>query len=903
MISSSSTSIHYATSSTPLPSYARTSTSTATAVESSTSGQSAQTVLHRAPTPAATAIPLVKGNTPGLQPESYLARFMTGGDAAPSQTPSSKRRQSSISVPPSSASASTSTSASAGQQSSTTPTVSRQVSLHQAFSNSAKRQRTSSAGTPSDTTAKPIMIDLTKTPQRLPSNQFSTGKTTVRKLTIRNLSLGTTADKEREDKYYAETLDKLSGAMDAIFQGAPELQGMQELYRGGENLVRGKRSQQLLDLALAKMETAARQLLSAVLVKIAKGDAAAEVISAAWISWNAQISMLRNVLFYLDRTFLLNGATGGPRKCLPERGHDMFHSCVLTNADVISAFHANLIALFQEDRLANRVRGPNDKILADSMAALRVTETYPAFEALFVEETRKYYVQLQTTLRDSTDVNAIMDTASRALQQEEERSNAYFVPTTLTQVIAIVETTLISELQKELLAGTDKYLASLDGKSLHHLRSLLAKQNLLAELREAISDYIKRRGLAIVQGDEAVMVEQLLELKSSMDGVVRSAFESGVEEDVVSSCVRDPFASFVNARGDVPAEMMAKYMDGVLKTGNRRYTDAELEQKMAELMDIFRFIASKDVFEAFYKKDLAKRLLLNKSASADAERSLLLKLRTECGPQFTSKLEGMFKDIELSRGFDKHLAFAEKSSLDVMVLSQGSWPSYPEVPARLPESMARELEQFQQAYLKSQSGRKLMWRHSLGHCQIKASFPKGDKELMVSLFQGLVLMCFNEGDGRAPLSYDALQKQTGLEDKELERTLQSLACGKPETRVLVKNSRGKEIGHKDMFKVNEQFSSPKKVVKINQIQLKETKEEQAQTRDRIVQDRSFEIQAAIVRIMKAAKKLTHQQLTADTIAAIQGRGLPNVQDIKKAIEKLIEREYLSRHGKEYHYEA
>jgi hypothetical protein len=51
----------------------------------------------------------------------------------------------------------------------------------------------------------------------------------------------------------------------------------------------------------------------------------------------------------------------------------------------------------------------------------------------------------------------------------------------------------------------------------------------------------------------------------------------------------------------------------------------------------------KDVFEAFYKKDLARRLLLNRSVSADAEKSCIAKLKAECGSQFTNKLEGMFK--------------------------------------------------------------------------------------------------------------------------------------------------------------------------------------------------------------------------------------------------------------------
>lgn len=36
-------------------------------------------------------------------------------------------------------------------------------------------------------------------------------------------------------------------------------------------------------------------------------------------------------------------------------------------------------------------------------------------------------------------------------------------------------------------------------------------------------------------------------------------------------------------------------------------------------------------------------------ASDDSERGLLVKLKTECGYQFTSKLESMFTDIKTSR--------------------------------------------------------------------------------------------------------------------------------------------------------------------------------------------------------------------------------------------------------------
>ena len=47
---------------------------------------------------------------------------------------------------------------------------------------------------------------------------------------------------------------------------------------------------------------------------------------------------------------------------------------------------------------------------------------------------------------------------------------------------------------------------------------------------------------------------------------------------------------------------------------------------MVDFIEIYA-IAGKDVFEAFYKKDLAKRLLVGKSASVDAEKSMLSKLK------------------------------------------------------------------------------------------------------------------------------------------------------------------------------------------------------------------------------------------------------------------------------------
>lgn len=83
-------------------------------------------------------------------------------------------------------------------------------------------------------------------------------------------------------------------------------------------------------------------------------------------------------------------------------------------------------------------------------------------------------------------------------------------------------------------------------------------------------------------------------------------------------------------------------------------------------------------------------------------------------------------------------------------------------------------------------------------------------------------------------------------------------------------------------------------IKINQIQLKETKEENKETHQRVAADRHYETQAAIVRIMKSRKSIRHAELVAEVIKATKSRGVLDPSDIKKNIEKLIEKDYMER---------
>jgi cullin-4 len=129
----------------------------------------------------------------------------------------------------------------------------------------------------------------------------------------------------------------------------------------------------------------------------------------------------------------------------------------------------------------------------------------------------------------------------------------------------------------------------------------------------------------------------------------------------------------------------------------------------------------------------------------------------------------MFRDIELSReemASYKNISEErnEKLALDlnVNVLSASAWPTYPTVPVILPSQIQNAISRFEAHYKVKHSGRKLEFKHALAHCQMKAKFPKGSKELVVSSFQAIVLLLFNGRKDDEHIDYEYLKQATGL---------------------------------------------------------------------------------------------------------------------------------------------
>ena len=145
----------------------------------------------------------------------------------------------------------------------------------------------------------------------------------------------------------------------------------------------------------------------------------------------------------------------------------------------------------------------------------------------------------------------------------------------------------------------------------------------------------------------------------------------------------------MNIDPNIIAEFLAKYLDQSLKKQSST-TDEKLENTLMEVIDLFKATNAKDVFEEFYMRGLARRLLLKKSASTDGEKAVISKLKVECSSEFGAKADNMLLDLNLSETFIKEYQKMRGGEMELIekfegieagfhVLSQGSWPISKEV--------------------------------------------------------------------------------------------------------------------------------------------------------------------------------------------------------------------------------
>lgn len=645
-----------------------------------------------------------------------------------------------------------------------------------------------------------------------------------------------------------------------------------------------------------------------------------QLIQDIWSDYVFKYSILKNMFYYLDRTYMAHTPDILP---LWNTGMELFKTIVLTS-DIRNHITKCLISLFEAIRTSDSDSNLLlKKQIIDILYQLNIYEK--CFEDPFLSNSREYYTNYSNKLLEtrfnlsSNDfISSYLNKVNTCLEKESQQMDSLSINTlhsnTKSELLKDMENHLIRiPLEQVLSVGFESLL------DIHENHSLLKLLYILVDrvksfdiLKIHLGNYIKKKGsLILSSSNEFTVIEQVIQFKQSLDNIIFTCFH---QCEPLQNALKESFETFLNNKSNKSAEWIAKYLNMLLSASSyteaRQISQKDLNFKIEQVLILFRFIQGKDIFEAFFKKDLAKRLLLGKSANLDVEKAILSGLKAECGPAFTSKLEGMFKDIEISKELDnvfhQSVKYSQKipSGLEIQpfILTAGFWPSYGDKSsAVLPNKLKQCQQAFEQFYLDKHNGRRLAWQHNLEHCIIKVNLPSGVKvELCASLYQTAVLSCFTKK--KIELSVSDIIKSSGLDyhvDNELKRVILSLTNSKHPILIVKGRDDASSLSLEDIICINESFTSKHyRVVMhpylltgeaIDQLQ----KEQESNiTMNQVYQDRQHQMDAAIVRIMKSAQVMSSTQLMTELFSVLK---FPiRTIDLKKRIDSLIDREFLQR---------
>lgn len=666
------------------------------------------------------------------------------------------------------------------------------------------------------------------------------------------------------------------------------------------------------------------------------------------------------------------------------------------NQELITPLKKTLVNLLMQDIEADR-RGSliNHTIVSGVVHSFAEVEEFKkddtlslykeTFETHFLKATGDFYGLEAERLRQQLDCSGYMKKVLQIIDLETMNCTKFIHSSSKDRIISEIRTRMVANHSAYLYQESEKMVASDNWQDLNLVYRLLKPiDGALKALIQQVQDRIIELGLEAMKevktsnNPPRAFVESFIQVYKKHHDLIRKTFNS---DPLFASALDKACSTIINYRFDLQQpcrspELLAKYCDSLLRKPSnssqhggltiKNLTESEIDEKLSQSITVFKYIDDKDVFQKFYSKSMARRLILSQLASMDAEESMINKLKLVCGYEFTAKLQRMFTGIGTSNEQgEKFNVYLRKNNIDlglsfsIYILQNGSWPLGQSsiTTFQLPEIFARSVKSFEEYYCTTFNGRVLTWLYHHCTADLKLCYTlKKQYFITMQTFHAAILLLFED---KNELTFDEIANKTELSEDQLVKHLQgfldfkilllidepkvpcesvSISSLPPTTSTSSsantqqvtddKSIISKQVKRSDngsptntspynfrpetKIALNLDFSYKRAKFKITCIQrdsqyqqLKEQNESD-QTHAAVDEDRKLYIQAAIVRVMKSRKMAKHNQLVQEVINLTKSHFVPSVPMIKKCIEILIEKQYLEKNANtpdEYKYLA
>ena len=279
------------------------------------------------------------------------------------------------------------------------------------------------------------------------------------------------------------------------------------------------------------------------------------------------------------------------------------------------------------------------------------------FEAHLLTNTAAFYSRKASVWIDEDSCPDYLVKAEDCLKREKERVGHYLHASSESKLLKEVEKEVLAAYETQLLEKEHSGCAVLlrDDKTEDLARMFRLFKRIPAGLppvADIFKKHVEKEGVTLVkqaedaagakkdpgakdkaaaaaQSTEQVFVRSVIQLHDKYLQYVIDCFSN---DSLFHRALKEAFEVFCNkgVAGSTSAELLATFCDKLLQKGSsEKLSDEEVETTLEKVVKLLAYISDKDLFAEFYRKKLSRRLMFDRSANDDHERSILTKLKTQ----------------------------------------------------------------------------------------------------------------------------------------------------------------------------------------------------------------------------------------------------------------------------------
>ena len=352
-------------------------------------------------------------------------------------------------------------------------------------------------------------------------------------------------------------------------------------------------------------------------------------LKKVWLDHKRSLLLVRDILMYLDRTHVQQNQ----KQPVYDMGLALFCQHCMRAPVVKERLRELTLDLIRKERDGEKIDRALVRSVTLMLMAMGKTVFEEDLERPFLDSSQQYYIVWGETRIAACSTPEYLKHADRMIQEEAERVMACLCVdynAGKSEIKDVVETQLIARHIEALVSkegsGLVRLLEESRVEDLRRMYDLFSRvPNGVQIISDKMSEHVLNTGKDIVrrslaQDEPLVYVQQLLELKDKYDKLIAEAFRT---DKVFTNALAKAFEMFINTNPRSP-EFLSLCMDTHLRGSHSRSgaagaagaaSEERVEMMLERILQMFRFLQEKDVFEKYYTQHLSKRLLADRSLS------------------------------------------------------------------------------------------------------------------------------------------------------------------------------------------------------------------------------------------------------------------------------------------------